>query len=350
MKNITFILSSVLVLFLLTSGKGHAKGEKRTDQVINVIFDTDIGNDIDDALALDMLYKYMDSDRLKILAIMNNKDSQFSTEFIDIMNTWYGYPKIPIGKLKDGVTIDDYVNYAQNVCKLQENGIPVFKRTLKKYSNLPDSHILYRKILAKQPDHSVTIVSVGFSTNIARLLETPGDKYSPLTGKELVAKKVKLLSVMGGCFKKNPRKEFNIINDVPSAQKLFAEWPGKIVVSPFDVGEKIQFPAKVIENEFNWGLRHPMVEGYLHYRPMPYDRATWDLTAVLYAAEPDSLFFNLSERGTIVVTNEGITQFNPSANGQHMYLSVDKQQAQKIKEYFIRLITKKPKNINKNRN
>ena len=347
MKNTLFLFSFILIIVLFTSGKGYAKNEKQDNRIINVIFDTDIGNDIDDVLALDMLYKYMDSGRLKILGIMNNKDSQYSTEFIDIMNTWYGYPKIPIGKLKDGVTIDDYVNYAQNVCKLEENGIPLFKRSRKEYSDLPDAHILYRKLLAKQPDHSVTIISVGFSTNLARLLETPADKYSSLTGKELVAKKVKLLSVMGGCFKTNPIKEFNIVNDIPSAQKLFAEWPGQIVVSPFDVGSKIQFPAKVIENDFNWGVSHPMVEGYLHYRPIPYDRATWDLTATLYATEPDSVFFNQSERGKIVVTNEGITQFNPSSNGQHIYLSVDNQQAQTIKDYFIRLITKKPKSIDK---
>jgi len=37
---------------------------------------------------------------------------------------------------------------------------------------LPDAHTLYRKILAKQPDSSVTIISIGFSTNIARLLLT----------------------------------------------------------------------------------------------------------------------------------------------------------------------------------
>ena len=88
MKNTLFLFSFILIIVLFTSGKGYAKNEKQ-DNLINVIFDTDIGNDIDDVLALDMLYKYMDSGRLKILGIMNNKDSQYSTEFIDIMNTWY---------------------------------------------------------------------------------------------------------------------------------------------------------------------------------------------------------------------------------------------------------------------
>lgn len=334
-----YYLFAALLAVLFVNCSSHAEDKRET---IRVIFDTDIGNDIDDALALDMLYKYMDAGKVNLLAIMNNKDSQYSTEFIDIMNTWYGYPTVPIGNLKDGVTIDDYVNYAQNVCKLEENGAPMFERTLNGYDDLPDAHILYRNVLAEQPDHSVTIISVGFSTNLARLLETGADEYSKLSGKELVARKTKLLSVMAGDFQDNSHKEFNIVNDIPSAQKVFAEWPTEIVVSPFHVGTKVQFPAKVIENDFNWTKRHPLVEAYIHYRPMPYDRATWDLTSVLYVAEPDSSFFAKSSPGKITVSDEGITIFEPVSDGNHCYLMADSVQAKKIKRYFIDLITQRP--------
>ena len=44
------------------------------------------------------------------------------------------------------------------------------------------------------------IAQVGFSTNLARLLESPADRSSPLTGHELVERKVKLLSLMAGAF------------------------------------------------------------------------------------------------------------------------------------------------------
>lgn len=338
------LLLSILVssLFFISCNYRGIETEK-TPHEINVIFDTDMGNDIDDALALDMLYKYIDLGKLNLLAIMNNKDSEYSTLFIDIMNKWYGYPDIPIGKIRNGVRLDDYVNYAQDVCKLETNGIPMFNGSGNDNNKLPDSHILYRKVLAEQPDKSVIVISVGFSTNLARLLDTEADKYSPLSGKELVSKKVILLSVMGGCFKEKPRKEFNIVNDIPSAQKLFDQWPTKVVVSPFDVGAKIQFPGKVIENNFNWGYNHPLVEAYKHYRPLPYNRATWDLTSVLYVTEPDSVFFNESEEGKISVTKDGYTIFKPSEGGLHTILSVDSGQINRIKEYFIRLITKKPK-------
>lgn len=59
---------------------------------------------------------------------------------------------------------------------------------------------LYRRLLAESPDSSVVVVSVGFSTNLGRLLESWGDKYSPLDGIELVKRKVKFCSVMGGSF------------------------------------------------------------------------------------------------------------------------------------------------------
>ena len=47
-----------------------------------VIFDTDMGNDIDDALALDMLYKYADEGRIDLLAIPVNKEGLAAPEEI----------------------------------------------------------------------------------------------------------------------------------------------------------------------------------------------------------------------------------------------------------------------------
>ena len=81
---------------------------------------------------------------------------------------------------------------------------------------------LLRKTLAAQPDHSVVIAQVGFSTNLARLLDSPADEYSPLTGRELVERKVKLLSLMAGAFQPiegNRRYlEYNVVKDIASAR------------------------------------------------------------------------------------------------------------------------------------
>ena len=44
------------------------------------------------------------------------------------------------------------------------------------------------------------LIQVGFSTNLARLIESAPDRYSDLSGMDLVKKKVRLLTVMAGNF------------------------------------------------------------------------------------------------------------------------------------------------------
>lgn len=316
--------------------------ETQSDRLY-VIFETDIGNDIDDALALDMLYKYMDQGKVELRAVMTNKCAPSIGEYMDIMNTWYGYPDIPVGIVRNG-TDDPWGHYAKDVVALKnEDGSPMFRRTHSDYDKLPDAHILYRKILASLPDHSVVIPTVGFSTNLARLLDTPADEYSPLTGKELVARKVKLLVPMAGNMEDAKYAEYNVERDIPAAQKVFAEWPTPIVVSPFELGLAIEYPGKSIEADFGWASRHPMVESYRSYGEgsVQYDRPTWDLTSVLYAVEGDR-WFTLSEPGSIRITDEGYSIFTPSAEGNVRYLKATPEQGVAINERFQEIITRKP--------
>lgn len=336
-----------VVSFLLISCSQEVK--TNSNVAVKVIFDTDMGNDIDDALALDMLYKGMDNGTIDLLGIMCNKNCAYSPKFIDIMNTWYGYANIPIGIVRngadtseDGVNINN-MNYVEAACKMVDGDKPMFETTLDNYDSLPDAHILYRKLLASEPDSSVTIISVGFSTNLARLLDTPADEYSPLSGLDLIKAKVKVLSVMACNFSDEKFSEYNVNRDLASAQKVFNEWPTDVIVSPFDVGIQICYPASSIENDFNWGFYHPVVEAYNAYLPMPYDRPTWDLTSVLYVMGGVDLF-NKSERGTVQV-NELESIFTPHADGRHIILSVDSEdQKDKILKSFVDIMTTKPKN------
>ena len=165
------------------------------------------------------------------------------------------------------------------------------------------------------------IVQVGFSTNLARLLETRADAASLDDGPTLVRKKVRLLSVMAGNFA-DGKPEFNLEKDVPSAIKLFRDWPTPIVVSGFEIGAALEFPATRIERDFAYVQDHPVAEAYRSYMKMPYDRPTWDLTAVLYAVHPDEGYFSLSPPGTITVLPGGGSHFEPSAAGKHRYLII----------------------------
>jgi len=165
-----------------------------------------------------------------------------------------GRPSIPIGMVKgSGVTPEDSPMIRVPV---QSGRYP---HKLKSGADAPDAVAVLRQALSAQPDHSVVIVQVGFSTNLAHLLDDSG----------LVARKVKLLVMMAGDFaKRNP--EYNIKMDIPSAQRLFRDWPTPIVVSGFEIGNSMLFPASSITRDFP--ANHPVADAYKNYKKFPYDR------------------------------------------------------------------------------
>ena len=258
-----------------------------------IIFDTDMGNDVDDALALAMLHSFQDRHEINLLAVTITKDNKFAAPYVDVVNTFYGRPEIPIGMVRNGKTPESSPMIQVPSERRRADGTFVYPHRILDGTQAPEAVSLLRQTLAKQADGSVVIVQVGFSTNLARLLETKADAASPDDGPALVRKKVRLLSVMGGNFLTG-KSEFNLEKDVPSAVKLFHDWPTPIVVSGFEVGMALPFPAASIEHDFAYVPDHPVAEAYRSYMKMPYDRPTWDLTAVLYAVRPDGKYFALS--------------------------------------------------------
>lgn len=339
---------SILFLPLLGAAIACGPGGESmgvTEEPVKIIFETDLGNDIDDALALDMLYKYMDTGKAELLAICLNKEGRAPAEYADIMNTWYGYPDVPIGIIHDGIDCEnDAVNYAMAVAEMKDDsGNLKYARSLEDHDALPESHLLAREILSKQKDGSVTMVSVGFSTNLIRLLDTQPDEYSELDGEELVARKVNLLVIMAGCFNDPGIHEYNVVKDIPAAKRIMGEWPTEVVVTPFELGVRVCYPASSIEKDFGWAQDHPMVDAYESYMPMPYDRPMWDPSAVLYAVERDK-WFSVSPAGRIEVSDVGSTTFTESSEGNRRYLYVDDVQADVMKNHFVELVSTKPLN------
>lgn len=317
MRKILFVAAVLLPLLSCAPNKPQA-----------VIFDTDMGNDVDDALALAMLYRYADEGVVDLLGIMVNKNDPASAEYIDMVSTWYGYGAVPIGvadkpadSSADGRKGNpDGMNFVEAVVSKYD-----FPRSVSDYGSLPSAVSLYRKLLSGEPDGSVTVISTGFSTNLAALLDSEGDEFSPLSGRELMAKKVKLVSVMAGNFREEGEgkfPEFNVVRDIPSAQKFFAECPSPVAVSPFELGWEIHYPAAEIERNLGYDRPNPVVEAYKVYLPMPYNRPTWDLTSVLYAVEGSEKFssaagkfsavnkkFVAGPSGRVCVDDSGMSSF-----------------------------------------
>jgi hypothetical protein len=310
---------------------------------VRLIFDTDIGNDVDDALAVGVIHALQNRDECQLLAVTITKDHDLSAPFVDLLNTFYGRGDVPIGVVRNGPTPEPS---KFTVLAQQRDGDQLrYPHDLRSGADAPDATSLLRKVLVQQPDNSVVIAQVGFSTNMARLLDSPADDHSPLSGRELVKQKVKLLSVMAGAFQPingNTHLEYNVVKDIPSAQKLAESWPTPILYSGFEIGLAITYPARSIEQDFQYVPHHPLSESYCLFMPPPHNRPTWDLTSVLQVVRPDRDYFDLSPPGRVEVDASGETRFVPDPSGQHRYLIADREQVLRVREALVFLASEPP--------
>jgi inosine-uridine nucleoside N-ribohydrolase len=302
---------------------------------VPVVFDTDMGNDVDDALALAMLHALESRGECRIAAVTVTKDNPLSAVYVDLVNTFYGRADIPVGMVKGSGITPEASRMIEWPVEWKDAGRFVYPRRLASGDEAPEATGLLRRVLAAEADDSVVIVQVGFSTNLARLLATGADAV------ELVRSKVRLLVMMAGNFAE-PKPEFNVEEDIASARKVFAGWPTPIVISGFEIGNSMLFPAAVIEHDFDYVKHHPIADAYRSYMKMPYDRPTWDLTAALYAVRPDRDYFNVSPPGEVTVDAQGRTEFHPAASGRRRYLTIDDRQRTRALEAMELLASQPP--------
>ena len=306
---------------------------------VNLIFDTDIGNDVDDVLALGMIHALETRGECKLLAVTITKDHELAAPFVDAINTFYGRGDIPIGVCHSGVTNDQ--GKFLGLANKQDDGKPRFPHDLLSGKQAPSAVEVLRKTLAAA-EQPVVIAQVGFFTNLVSLLESKADAISPLAGPELIKAKVKFIAIMAGEFTKPDYKEYNVVKDIPSAKKLAGGWPTPIVWSGFEIGIAVPTPHVSIERDYAYAPHHPLAEAYVLYQPPPHDRPTWDLTAVFYAIRPDRGYFDLSPTGTVSVGDSGITTFTAGA-GQQRYLKLTDAQKVKTEEALMILVSEPPK-------
>jgi len=316
------------------------------EEPVPLIFDTDMGNDIDDAMALAMIHSLKRRGAAELLAVTSTKDHPLSAPFIDAVNTFYGRPDIPVGAVRDGVTPEEgrYLGVAD-----RENpaGEPLFPHDLASGEDAPDAVDLLRKTLAARPDGSVTLVQVGFFTNFARLLRSEADDHSPLDGEALVRKKVKTLVVMGGAFQTigvdTRHLEYNVKKDIPSAQAIARHWPTPVIWSGYEIGIAAAYPWDSIQRDFDRPSPHIVREGYLAWvKNPPHDRPTWDLTAVLHAVHPERGYFDPTPRGHVSVADDGATEFAPDPEGNDRFLLMSSLQAARVREALVQLVSEPP--------
>ena len=326
-------------------------------------------------MALAMLNALHDRHEVNLVAVTISTNDPWCASYVDLVDTFYGHAEIPIGIVRNGMNLEAFrkkfpsvtwptTRYTELISrKTTSHGAPLYPHRLVNGGKAPEAVWLLRKTLAAQPDSSVVIIQVGYSTNLARLLDSGADSSSPLPGRDLVARKVRLLSVMAGNFgaatsggqvvaKGTP--EFNLQSDIPAAQKVFSTWPTPVVASGFEIGLSMLYPARSIEHDFRYVEHHPIADTYRTYceeqrsrdtawKRCPHDHPTFDLTAVLYAARPDRNYFNLSKPGKITVLADGGSRFDEANGGTQRHLILTEEQKARTLEAMVMLVSEPPK-------
>jgi inosine-uridine nucleoside N-ribohydrolase len=346
-ENSAFFRHLAFAIWIFAIPLSAAESTTTNHAPVKIIFDTDIGNDVDDVLALSVLHALQTRGECELLAVTVTRADELAGPFVDAMNTFYGRPEIPIGCIKGPLAKEP--SKFLRLAELPDGGQLRYPHKLQHSSDAPAPATLLRKILAQQSDHSVIMVQVGFFSNLAALLDTAADANSPLDGHELVKQKVKLLSVMAGAFRTNAQNphplEFNVIKDIPSAQKLARNWPTPIVWSGFEIGVAVPYPAVSIERDFAYVPHHPAAEAYRLYNPPPHERPCWDLTSALYAVLPDRGYFGLSAPGKVSVESDGFTRFTLETDGRDRFLTLNELQITRVKEALVQLASQPPSHI-----
>ena len=187
-----------------------------------VILDTDMDSDVDDVAALAQLHIMADRGEVEMLGVMVSGHNEWSAPCVDAINTFYGRPDLSIGLVSGKRGIRQNSAYAREVAE-------AFPQDFMAKHEKIESAALYRRLLAAQPDHSVTIVSIGDLTNLAALLDSKGDANSPLDGRALVAAKVAHYVCMGSRYpaETDPGtgKWGNFRTDPVSTREVVERWP-----------------------------------------------------------------------------------------------------------------------------
>ena len=269
---------------------------------------------------MEMLYHYEDAGRCRLLGVMVNREGEQNAAFADVMNTYFGHGDVPVGLVRDGIKEPKvWIDYAHLADTKDGEGQPMFSRSIADYSSLPDGWQLYRRLLAAQPDHSVSIVSLGFVTCLAQLLTSGADAYSSLSGVELVRRKVKCIYLQGGVFGDAVEPDFNFAQGITFAKTFFHLWPQEVdmVFSPMEVGQDVDYTPEQVIADVSWTDAHPIKQVYMQCDCNTGQRM-WDVLPAIQAVEGDALF-SLSEYGTVQLTDQAETIFTPSPTGNIRY-------------------------------
>lgn len=284
-----------------------------------VILDADMDSDVDDVGALAMLHAYERAGKARILGVIVTSDEAHSAVCTDAINTYYGRGDIPIG-VSQRDSLKSFSKYTRRIAE-------EFPHSLTSPAAAEDGTALYRRLLANAADGSVVIITIGHLTSLSRLLDSAPDAISPLNGQELVKRKVKRWSCMGGQYPQG--KEANFYRPDPaSTVNSLAKWTLPVTFAGWELGNQLVSGGASFQSRCS--PASPIYRGYELYNNFK-GRASWDQVSILEAVEGAAPYFTEQKDGHCAVAPDGSNQWLSPANGTHGYLRLS-QPAEKVVE------------------
>lgn len=299
-------------LLLLLLGALLAAGEAP-----RLILDTDMDSDCDDAAALALLHALADRGEVEPLAVMISGLDPWAAPCVQAIDAWYGRPDLPIGTARPPASRDASL-YTRGVAERHPG-------RLASSADAPEAVSLYRRILAAQPDGSVTIASIGDLTNLARLLAAPADADGP-AGAELVRRKVKRWVCMGGNFIGDPPRDDlrlgnrNFTVDPPASLAAVRGWPGAVV---FAGREMCSVPSGLKAGAVlgSTPVGNPVRQAYeLYFGGTAKDRHVADPVTVLFAVRGPGAWWEVSAPGRMDLQPDMTFTWVDGPGGTQRYL------------------------------
>lgn len=316
---------------------------------VPVIFDTDMGPDSDDAGALAVLHALEERGEARVLATVCSTTSEWCAPAIQAINVYYKAAELPVGTLKGPGTPGGSKDWF--CCSFNKRLATKSPNRLRDGRKAPDAVAVYRSALADQQDGSVAVICTGATTNLRNLLVSPPDAVSPLSGRELVLRKVRLLSIMGGTWPVGPPQDPNFYSDIEASRAVVSEWPTEIMFSGVELGKDVVTGARLsretpkhnpVRIAYEYWDREFFPRWDKTYRPGPArSHSSYDQTSALYAVRGLGDYWTASEPGVAHVAPDGSTRFEPKPGGRHRYL-IEKMPREQLAKVIEDLMVASP--------
>ena len=295
--------------------------EKR--QPMPMILDTDFGSSTDDLFALMMLYHYMEEGLVDLKGVVVDREGVKNAELVDVFNTYYGHPDIPIALERNGVKNPRCFIPYNGVCDLKDQqGNPLFKRS-QDLSNCPEGYKLYRQLLSKAEDKSIVIVAIGFVTTLAELFESGADEYSQLSGVDLFGQKVKSVYIQSGRFESGDSLSGYNMRAASKQSAIFYDKLPKnvdLIMSPSNIGDMMNYLPQDVLVDLSATEQNPIKAVYTNYTCDTGQRM-WDTNCLVNAVLGDEAY-HMSPRGWVKFVDKGeesLMLFTPDPAGNARY-------------------------------